>query len=109
MVEVTAILIYYGTLGKLDKRTHNIIEKPAALSIAGSFSILLTISAMVVVRDIVRTKYLEPHFNVNTLRVDSQWSVFILFAILLIVALGTLAFMVSKVMKAGKSVAANAE
>jgi hypothetical protein len=74
---------------------------PARLSITAAVSILLGILAMVLVRDAVRTKYIEPYFNVNNLSVGSQWSVFGLFAICLVAAVVMLVFMVRKVVGAG--------
>ncbi len=77
-------------------------EKLGSRSIAASVSVVLTVSTMVILRDIVRTKYLEPYFDVNTLKVDSQWGVLILFGVLLVLAVGLVAFMIAKVIRIGK-------
>lgn len=81
-------------------------EKLGSRSIAASVSVVLTVSTMVILRDIVRTKYLEPYFDVNTLKADSQWGVLILFGILLVLAIGLIAFMITKAARFGRSTSA---
>lgn len=60
---------------------------------AATFAIFGTIALMAVIRHLVRTAYLKPHFDPRTLPVEGQWVVFGIFAVLLLVGIGTVAWM----------------
>lgn len=59
----------------------------SALAIAG------TISLMAVVRHLVRIARLRPYFDPRTLPVEGQWTVFAIFAVLLVAGLATVGWM----------------
>ncbi len=59
----------------------------SAVAIAG------TISLMAVVRHLARIARLEPYFDPRTLPVEGQWTVFAIFAVLLVVGLATIFWM----------------
>jgi hypothetical protein len=48
---------------------------------------------MVIVRDVVRDRMLEPVFRLNSLQVQSQTGVLVLFLLLFVVGLATVAWM----------------
>jgi hypothetical protein len=60
---------------------------------AASFAIFGTIALMSIIRHLVRTAYLQPHFDPRALAVEGQWVVFGIFAVLLLVGIATVAWM----------------
>jgi hypothetical protein len=58
-----------------------------------SVAILGTISLMAVIRHLVRIAYVQPYFDPHTLPVKGQWTVFVLFALLLVAGIATLGWM----------------
>ncbi len=60
---------------------------------AACVAILGTLSLMAVIRHLVRVAYLRPYFDPRTLPVQGQWIVFVLFALLLVAGLATVAWM----------------
>ncbi len=60
---------------------------------AACIAILGTLSLMAVMRHLVRVAYLQPYFDPRALPVEGQWFVFILFALLLVGGLATVAWM----------------
>jgi hypothetical protein len=61
--------------------------------LASSVAILGAISLMAVIRHWVRVAYLRPYFDPHALPVQGQWVVFVLFALLLVAGLATVAWM----------------
>ncbi len=58
---------------------------------------LLTVAAMVVMRDVLRNLALAPYFSPNQLPVAPQWSIIVLFVVLFVAGLATLYYMLRKV------------
>jgi hypothetical protein len=71
-------------------------ERPRRPVAGASASLLLAISSMATARHAVRSAYLAPHFDVSTLPVQPMWDVFAVFAVLLVVGLGVVAWMLRK-------------
>ncbi|MCS6949381.1 MAG: hypothetical protein RMM06_00485 [Armatimonadota bacterium] len=68
-------------------------------------AVLLTVVAitlMSVTRHSLRQMYLQPHIDVNTIPVNPQWGVFIIFAVLLVIGLATVGWMVWQFYQAGE-------
>jgi len=61
--------------------------------LATSVAILGTVSAMVVLRHLVRQAYLRPYFDPHSLLVQGQWGVFSIFVVLLLAGLATVGWM----------------
>ncbi|MEJ5250893.1 MAG: hypothetical protein HPY54_13925 [Chthonomonadetes bacterium] len=64
-------------------------------------AVTLTIALMAIVRHRIRQMYLGEHLNVNTLPVNPQWGMFVIFAVLLVIGLGVVGWMVWKFARAG--------
>lgn len=75
-------------------------ERPFGLVHGSAHLLLLTIIGMVLVRHGVRVATLEPVFHTDSLEIVPMWSVFALFAVLLVVALATTAWMVVQIVRA---------
>jgi hypothetical protein len=60
---------------------------------ASSVAIFGTVSLMAVIRHLVRIAYLRPYFDPHSLPVEGQWTVFAIFAVLLVVGIATLGWM----------------
>ncbi len=58
---------------------------------------LLTVAAMVVMRDLLRNLALAPYFSPNQLPVAPQWGIIVLFVLLFVGGLATLYYMLRKV------------
>jgi len=58
-----------------------------------SVAILGTVCAMAELRHLVRVAYLRPFFDPRSLPVQSQWVVFSIFAVLLLMGLATVGWM----------------
>lgn len=58
---------------------------------------VLTVGSMVIVRDAVRNAYLAPLFRLQQLQVAPQWGVILLFVVLFVIGLLTLAYMLRAV------------
>ncbi len=58
---------------------------------------LLTVAAMVIMRDVLRNLALAPRFSPNQLPVAPQWSIIVLFVLLFVAGLATLYYMLRKV------------
>jgi hypothetical protein len=65
---------------------------------AGSLTVVLVL--MAVMRQQVRSAYLEPHFRLEQLTTEPQWGVFALFVVTLAAGLGTLGWMAKIVLDA---------
>ncbi len=92
-----AILLAVGLLAMLI-RVHNPVEKPGAATgvLAATVAVL---AVMAITRHQVRMLYLEPVTSKIDLASAPQWGNFVLFAVLLVVALATVAWMVRAVLK----------
>jgi hypothetical protein len=64
--------------------------------------VALTITLMAVTRHRVRQMLLGEHLNVNTLPVNPQWVMFVIFAVLLVIGLAVVGWMVWKFAKASQ-------
>ena len=71
---------------------------------ASVITTLLTISIMVLMRDIVRTAYLEPYFVLSDLKVEPQYSPMIFFLITLIIGISVIVYMLKLVAASRKEV-----
>ncbi len=67
--------------------------QPQRLMNVAAAHLLGTLVAMVIVRDTVRDRLLAPVFKLSDLKVESQTGVLLLFIVLLLVGLGTVAWM----------------
>ncbi len=74
--------------------------RPKPLLIAAALVLVLVVDLMATVRHFVREAYLTPHFDVWTAPVRPMWDVFALFAVTLVVGLGVVAWMITKVIRA---------
>jgi hypothetical protein len=91
-----AILLGIGLLVMLARAT-NPVEKPGLVTgVLGTMT--LAIAIMSVTRHQVRMLYLEPATSQYTLQVVPQWGNFVLFALLLVAGLATVAYMVWRVL-----------
>ena len=72
-------------------------SNPAWKVIASMALIVVTIVCMVLIRDIVRSTYLDQYFDASKFSVQPQTGVIILFLLLLLVGLGVIGYMVKKV------------
>jgi hypothetical protein len=87
---VALLLVLYASMA----------EKPLTPSGAGIALLLITVFLMVLMRDIVRTAYLQPHFELSSLQVAPQMGVIALFLVLFLAGLATLFYMLRKVVTA---------
>ena len=69
-----------------------LLEAPKSL-LAASVAILGTVSAMAVLRHLVRQAYLRPYFDPHSLSIQGQWAVFSIFVALLLAGLATVGWM----------------
>ena len=69
----------------------------------GAVALVVVIADMVVVRHRVRTLTLAPYFQLDTLAVNPQTGVFLLFVVLLVAGLLTVAWMVRKLAAGGRT------
>lgn len=74
--------------------------RPYGLVHGAAHLLLLTIIGMIITRHAVRKHTLAPVFDLESIEVLPQWGVFGLFAVLLVGALATVAWMVVTIMKA---------
>jgi len=57
---------------------------------------------MVLMRDVLRTAYLKPYFNLSMLRVEPQYMPMVLFIVSLVVGIGVIGYMLNLAARAGK-------
>jgi len=76
------------------------LDRPFGIVHGASWLLILTIVGMVLTRQYVREGMLAGHFDTATLEVAPQWGVFGLFAVLLVIALGTVAWMLREMARA---------
>lgn len=97
MIPLTVgIVLAVGLLVMLS-RTMNPADHPALLTgVLGSMT--ATIAVMTITRHQIRALYLDPYVDLSEFAIRSQWGNFILFALLLLVTLATVAWMVRKVL-----------
>lgn len=103
-------LLGAGLLLPLAAIAHLIMAKgnnsPLRQLVIGVSCGLLTVAAMVVMRDVLRNLTLAPYFSPTHLPVASQWGVIVLFVLLFVAGLGTLYYMLRKVAIANRTLAA---
>lgn len=75
-------------------------DRPFGMVHGAAYLLLLTVVGMIITRHAVREATLQPVFDVNSLATDPQWGVFGVFAVLLVAALATVAWMVVTIMRA---------
>lgn len=75
---------------------------PAKLVRVGVLHVVATVVVMILMRDAVRAGYLERAGFVPASRIEPQWGVIALFAVLLVAALGAIAWMVAALARAPK-------
>jgi len=92
-----AILLGIGLLMMLARVSNPVEHRGTVNGTVGAMA--LTIAIMSITRHQVRALYLEPHTSGQALATASQWGNFALFALLLVVALATVAFMVRHVFR----------
>jgi hypothetical protein len=61
-----------------------------------------TLIIMVLMRDVLRTAYLKPYFNLSMLRVEPQYMPMVLFIVSLVVGIGVIGYMLNLAARAGK-------
>jgi len=67
-------------------------------------TVVFTVVVMVLIRDMVRTAYLEPYFALSDLKVETQYSPMILFLITLMAGIGLIGYMLKLATKRKKEV-----
>jgi hypothetical protein len=77
-------------------------KKPGAMVHAGFGMVVITVLLMVLMRDMMRTAYLQPYFQLSRLQVAPQVGVIIVFLVTFVGGLVTLGWMLKKVAQ-GKS------
>lgn len=75
-----------------------LVQRTALLATVAT---VLAIALMAVARHRLRQMYLGEHLDVNTLAVNPQWTVFVIFAVLLVAGLAVVGWMVWQFLKAG--------
>jgi hypothetical protein len=78
------------------------LNRPFGIVHGASWLLILTIVGMVLTRQYVREGMLAETFDTASLQVEPQWGVFWLFALLLVIALATVAWMLREFVKAGR-------
>jgi hypothetical protein len=73
---------------------------PLSMTSITATLLLVTVVAMVLLRDLVRDAMLDPVFHLDTIAVQPQWSVFAPFALLLVVALAVTGWMTKVLLQA---------
>jgi hypothetical protein len=84
-------------------------KEPSPLIHAGFGMVLITVALMVVMRDMVRTAYLQPYFQLSRLQVSPQTGIIIVFLLTFVGGLATLVWMLRKVAQARSHQAATAK
>lgn len=72
-------------------------KEPSPLIHAGFGMVLITVALMVVMRDMVRTAYLQPYFQLSSLHVSPQAGIIVVFLLTFAGGLATLVWMLKKV------------
>jgi hypothetical protein len=72
-------------------------KEPSPMIHAGFAMVLITVALMVVMRDMVRTAYLQPYFRLSRLQVSPQTGIIIVFLLTFVGGLATLVWMLRKV------------
>jgi hypothetical protein len=72
-------------------------KEPSPMIHAGFGMVLITVALMVVMRDMVRTAYLQPYFQLSRLQVSPQTGIIIVFLLTFAGGLATLVWMLRKV------------
>ncbi len=72
-------------------------KEPSKLIHAGFGMVLITVALMVVMRDMVRTAYLQPYFQLSRLQVSPQVGIIVVFLLTFVGGLATLVWMLRKV------------
>jgi hypothetical protein len=75
----------------------------------GAGWVLAVVALMAVMRQEMRTAYLEPYFRLSELQAEPQWGVFGVFVVTLVVGLGVLAWLISALLRARSSAAPSAD
>ena len=75
------------------------LERPFGIVHGASWLLILTIVGMVLTRQTVREGMLAGHFDTATIATVPQWGVFALFAVFLVIALATVAWMLREMAK----------
>ncbi len=85
-------------------------KEPSPMIHAGFGMVLITVALMVVMRDMVRTAYLNPYFQLSRLQVSPQVSVIVVFLLTFAGGVATLVWMLRKAAQGrGRQAAAGAE
>ena len=74
-------------------------KKPSPLVHAGFGMVIITVALMVVMRDMIRTAYLQPYFQLSRLQVSPQTGAIVVFLLTFGGGLATLVWMLRKVAK----------
>jgi hypothetical protein len=83
-------------------------DKSARRAVVGIGMTVATVAAMIFVRDMVRTAYLQPHYRLSDLPIQPQWGIIALFLLLFVAGLATLGWMLRKLATAEPQAAARA-
>jgi hypothetical protein len=74
-------------------------KEPSPLVHAGFGMVIITVALMVIMRDMVRTAYLQPYFQLSRLQVSPQTGAIVVFLLTFVAGLATLVWMLRKVAK----------
>ena len=96
-VFIVSLVFILGTFGAIHVAAK---RRSGRVMMMGAASLTIVLTLMAVMRQQVRAAYLEPHFRLEQLTVEPQWGVFALFVVTLVLALGTLAWLIKVVLGA---------
>ena len=92
---IAGLILPMGAIGHLLLGMRG--RKPKRNVVSGAAMAVLTVAVMVGMRDVVRTAYLNGVFSPSDLAVSPQWSVIVIFLVLFVAGLATVAWMLRKV------------
>jgi hypothetical protein len=94
---VVSFVLIMGALHLLGRASRRQASRPATL---GAGILVVVLALMAVMRQEMRTAYLEPYFHVGQLQAQPQWGAFVLFAVTLLAGLAAVAWLVRVVLTA---------
>jgi hypothetical protein len=97
---VVSFILILGALHLLGRASRRKTSGPAYI---GAGMLVAVLGLMAVMRQEMRTAYLEPYFNIGQLQVQPQWGVFAFFGVTLLIGLATVGWLVRVVLTAKKA------
>ena len=97
---VVSFVLIMGALHLLGRASRRQASRPATI---GAGMLIVVLALMAVMRQEMRTAYLEPYFHVGQLQAQPQWGVFAFFVVTLLIGLAAVAWLVRVVLTAKKA------